>query len=177
MWTQILVSVVTVAVSVGLAQLTIRRREFEHATREAIASLHKNVRRLAHEYTGNVSLADRYNLGAATPEDGKESIAICRDTRIALLAVEGDMLSLEMLTGEVDRELASALEKLLAQTREFVPTSRGGRVPEREGYLGFDLEASVLEIDNAIGNTWKRYKRFRWSRVLNRYSKMWRRIH
>jgi hypothetical protein len=155
---QILVSVITIVVSVGLAQFTIRQREFEHATRKTLVNLHEHVRRLAHEYIGNVCNADRYNLGGATPQDAEESVRICRDTRLALIAVEGDMLSLEMLTGEIGRELEAALNKLLTETRKFVPTSRGGRFPEPEAYRGFEIEKSVEEVDNAIRNAWKKFK-------------------
>jgi hypothetical protein len=86
-----------------------------------------------------------------------ESPKIVRDTRFALNAVDGDILSLELLAGEINHQLKTALDELRVACRLFLPTSKGGRVPDRHQYKDFDVEGVVTQIEKSIKAAWKQH--------------------
>ena len=98
------------------------------------------------------------SLVAAEVAHNEQSIAVCLSSRKAILTVEGDLLSLELLTDRVDRDLETAVNRLLSAINLFVPTSKGGRVPDRNEYKDFDVEKTTGAIEQEIRKSWRRSK-------------------
>jgi hypothetical protein len=173
-------------VSAVVAQWIVRSRESQNALRATLVKLNSDTKLLAIEYIANVAHAQQHdtlnvmrmqfeerskqpqgpgavesqNRELVKKEDAhrEQSVAVCLSSRIAIINVEGDLLSLRLLTGDVDTELEAAVVKLLFAISKFVPTSKGGRVPDRAEYVDFNVELATNEIGVATVNAWNRYQ-------------------